>query len=983
MLGGVRAAFAQLADIKGHWAQRQITAWADKGLAAGYPDGTFKPDNQITRAEFVTLVNRAFNKQDAGARIDFTDINPSHWFYGEVTVAVAAGYMSGYNDGAFKPNSLITRQEVASVMSRLLQLGEGAAGVSFRDAGSIAAWAAGAVNAVVAAGIMGGYTDGAFMANSPITRAEAVVTVDRALNLSVPETPEAATVIYNQAGTYGPAGGTEAVNAGVIIESAGVTLQNVTIAGDLLLTKGIGEGDVTLNNVTVKGKTTIKGGGANSITLKDCAMPGLTVEKDGVRVVAAGKTTVDVVTLLSGATLVQVTVTGEGFKTVTVSEVVPAGARVILAGDFEAVIVKAEDTRIEIEEGAVKDLTLDARAAVTGKGAIQTAIINASGSSIEQIPTRIVTAKDVTATVGGKTVGGTPAGDGNGDGSASETVLPPRKTTERANLNYADMHPGSLDLSLLEQKLADLSELTRTGGDLTAMVALFKEMDALYNEIYTTRCLLQLRFFINFTKEDYAAFVVAQTAEANALDIIYQAGHMILGAGYHDAFAKWIGDCSIVSSMERHIAANDTVTALRARETELIMEINAANQGDVSGVSVVVDGVKWTVDSLKSAMEADPGYLKYTEAEYASIHDALYEQFCRSVYDTLMELAHVRNSIAAEYGYNNSFDMVWASEWQRDYFYTDFLTVAGQLKRYLAPYYADVTAVTNYLAGKPYTGDVENLLPGFLAMNPSEVIAEPMRYMIGHGLAVYGGEQSYPGGAFSEIMPSYNEVGMYARYTGTLDIFTSLYHELGHAANQYWSQYTGLDINDFQLEIAETQSQALQLLYADWFGRLPGGNTPVEEVVALEVCSRIGAYVMDTAYTTELEHLIYNNHDLDYDTACRQAQELYTAYTGCELPAPNAWVVGFAGLTADHEGYLLAYTISNLCAFELYKEYLTDPGAALAKFDRLLKVDNGSTYGKVATEFGFNHIYEESYYKELAELLEEIMATAAPGVSSK
>lgn len=104
VLGGVRAAFAQLADIKGHWAQRQITAWADKGLAAGYPDGTFKPDNQITRAEFVTLVNRAFNKQDAGARIDFTDINPSHWFYGEVTVAVAAGYMSGYNDRTGAPD---------------------------------------------------------------------------------------------------------------------------------------------------------------------------------------------------------------------------------------------------------------------------------------------------------------------------------------------------------------------------------------------------------------------------------------------------------------------------------------------------------------------------------------------------------------------------------------------------------------------------------------------------------------------------------------------------------------------------------------------------------------------------------------------------------------------------------------------------------------------------------------------------------------
>ncbi|MDD4493171.1 MAG: hypothetical protein PHV32_02275 [Eubacteriales bacterium] len=557
--------------------------------------------------------------------------------------------------------------------------------------------------------------------------------------------------------------------------------------------------------------------------------------------------------------------------------------------------------------------------------------------------------------------------------TTSKATLLPRKTTERANLNYSDMKTGPLDLSIMEQKLEELTILTQSGGDLAAMVVLFQDMDKIYNEIYTTRYLVQLDFFVYLGDEDYAAFIDAQTAETNALDMVYQAGRLILATKHRKAFAKWIGDESIVATMERNVAANDTIKQLRARETELIMHIGASNRGDFSGIAVNVDGAEWTMDSLNTAMDSDPGYQYRTSEEYAFIRNELIDAICRDSYETMMELVHVRNSIAAEYGYDDSFDMVWSAKWHRDYSYEDFLTMAGFIKQYLTPYYADVTAVTNALSMKPYDGDVENLLPGFLAMNPSEVIAEPMRYMIDHDLVVYGGEQSYAGGAFSEIIPSYNEVSMYARYTGTLDVFTSLYHELGHAANQYWSKYSGLDINDCQLEIAETQSQALQLLYADWFGTLPGGDTPAEEIAALEICSRTGAYVMDAAYTTELEYLIYTNPDMEYETACRQEQELYISYTGSELPAPYDWIMGLAGLTAEHEGYLLAYTVSNLCAFKLYEEYLTDPETALTQFDRLLKVDNSSTFEKFIIEFGFECIYEESYYKELAELLNKVM----------
>lgn len=268
VLGGIPTALAQPSDVQGHWAEKKIAEWVAKGLAGGYPDGTFKPNNHITRAEFVALVNRAFEKQDPTATANFKDIKQSHWFYSEVAVAAQAGYVSGYTDGTFKPNNPISRQEVASIMARLLGLGNDAPEAGFKD--SVAAWAKDAVNAVAVARIMGGYTDGTFKATNPITRAEAVVTLDRAMKMTVgekPQEPEVTTVTYDKAGTYGPATGTETIRGDVAINVSGVTLQNVTITGDLLLAKGIGEGDVILKNVTVKGETIVEGGGSNSVVL--------------------------------------------------------------------------------------------------------------------------------------------------------------------------------------------------------------------------------------------------------------------------------------------------------------------------------------------------------------------------------------------------------------------------------------------------------------------------------------------------------------------------------------------------------------------------------------------------------------------------------------------------------------------------------------------------------------------------------------------
>ncbi|MEN6463098.1 MAG: S-layer homology domain-containing protein, partial [Syntrophomonas sp.] len=188
------AAGTNLTDVNGNWAQSQIENLAGKGIISGYTDNTFKPANNITRAEFMVIVNRAFSYTNS-ASVSFKDVKSTDWFAGEVAKASAAGYISGYQDGTMKPNQNITRQEVASIMTRILKLDTSNSTVTFKDAKDIPAWSVNAVAAMAKAGLIKGYPDGTFKAINPITRGEVAAIVYSAIS-----TDTATATVYSQAG---------------------------------------------------------------------------------------------------------------------------------------------------------------------------------------------------------------------------------------------------------------------------------------------------------------------------------------------------------------------------------------------------------------------------------------------------------------------------------------------------------------------------------------------------------------------------------------------------------------------------------------------------------------------------------------------------------------------------------------------------------------------------------------------------------------
>ncbi|WP_418790776.1 S-layer homology domain-containing protein [Phosphitispora sp. TUW77] len=414
--------YAQLPDIQDNWAEKQISEWLSQGLVEGYEDGTFKPNNSITRAEFITMVNKSFGFT-AGAANNFLDVSSTDWFAGEIAKAAAAGYVSGYPDGTIKPNNKISRQEAASIIARLLQLdlSDNLNIVSeFKDGEDIQQWSKESVDAIAAKSIMVGYPDQTFRPAKDITRAEAIITLDRAVIAS------ANTITYDKPGTYGPLTCTEIINGNVNISVAGVTLQNVNITGSLILAEGIGEGEVTLENVTVQRNTTINGGGAHSVVMENCTLPSLTVSKEGVRVAALENSSIIMVWLESGA---------------------------ILNGNFNTVYVAAKDANVEIADGTVSNLEvignatganiylaadakiitliLNAIATITGNGEIDTAIINIPGSTIEPTIT-----SESSETSGNDSGSNTDTGSGDGDnplnfvGAFLTTVTDISSTTE-------------------------------------------------------------------------------------------------------------------------------------------------------------------------------------------------------------------------------------------------------------------------------------------------------------------------------------------------------------------------------------------------------------------------------------------------------------------------------------------------------------------------------------------------------------------------
>lgn len=145
----------------------------------GYPDGTFKPKESITRAEVATIFTRISGGTASGFS-SFKDVDDNKWYAGSISYMEKSGLINGYRDGTFKPENSITRAEFATIVSKYLKLTNVNGASSFNDVPS-KHWAKHSVDLVSANGLMKGRAKGQFAPNEPISRQEVTLVINKAI----------------------------------------------------------------------------------------------------------------------------------------------------------------------------------------------------------------------------------------------------------------------------------------------------------------------------------------------------------------------------------------------------------------------------------------------------------------------------------------------------------------------------------------------------------------------------------------------------------------------------------------------------------------------------------------------------------------------------------------------------------------------------------------------------------------------------------
>ena len=282
------------------WYADAVSAAVDNGLLYGKSSTIIDPNGDMTRAEMAAIINRSFGCYKATDISQYKDVSKSKWYYKDVELAVQMGTYNGRSSSSMAPDAPITREEAMTVVARALELDYDSYSKTdlskFSDRNKISNWALPYVRAMIGADYIHG-------------RGKILAPLDNITR------SEFAQIFYNIIGTYIVSKGTydKDIKGSVLIRTDDVELKNLTVDGDLIIGCGAADGKITLDNVTIKGRLLVWGGGTKAVCCNNGTnMPAVVVARvdDAVKVIYDRDSTLAVIDTIK----VRITDRAKAFK---------------------------------------------------------------------------------------------------------------------------------------------------------------------------------------------------------------------------------------------------------------------------------------------------------------------------------------------------------------------------------------------------------------------------------------------------------------------------------------------------------------------------------------------------------------------------------------------------------------------------------------------------------------------------------------------
>lgn len=217
-----------------HWAASYIKAMKDLGIVGGVTADTFAPDNNITRAEFAKMVALSMGLDVTKTESAFEDCPADAWYTPYVVACAEAGYVKGVSDVEYGAEANITRQDICTILGRIVTTDVEIADVTFTDASDIADYAMDAVKMLVSTGVLNGYEDGSFGPTAFATRAEVCKILSAVLAGLAVEEEETTEEVVEEVATEDETAAEEdaAVEEEVVAEDEEVVAEDEEVAAD-------------------------------------------------------------------------------------------------------------------------------------------------------------------------------------------------------------------------------------------------------------------------------------------------------------------------------------------------------------------------------------------------------------------------------------------------------------------------------------------------------------------------------------------------------------------------------------------------------------------------------------------------------------------------------------------------------------------------------------------------------------------------------
>ena len=540
---------------------------------------------------------------------------------------------------------------------------------------------------------------------------------------------------------------------------------------------------------------------------------------------------------------------------------------------------------------------------------------------------------------------------------------------DHADINFADMTYVATDVDAVKAQMDEVRALAADAANVEAVEAGFLEAADSYSMGVTMYILASIYSSMDYTDE------AAAEREAEALQNI-----MLVD----DALSLLIRD----------ILASPCASALDDYVPEGDRDYYAAYEGlsdedlEISNQETALENEYWRLAGQEYS--AEYGGKTWTDAQageayaigeidydtYIEISRAIAKEKNAVLGELYLKLVALRRQTAKNEGYSDFTDYAYANIYLRDYTKEDIREFHAGVKEYIAPVYAALDEL--YLSrlvpfaecfGWDYAGDIAlDLMEPYVA-SLSDELYESFRYMRDHGFYDSGwndlkNDQGYTTELYAYGAPFYFN----APYGGPRDLTVAV-HEFGHYNNDYWTD-PGWYLGDKSIDIAEVHSQALELLFTEYYPELFGRES--DDILVMELRTLVASAIINGALFDELQQYVYATPNVTLQQINEKYCQLCREYGVIAEDDPRTEMYGWVDVhhTFDQPLYYIAYAVSAAGAFAFWLEAQKDGYfTAVDDYLRFTALDLSYGFEDSFAAVGVESPLTKAYLKELGEAL--------------